>query len=583
MNDHPRPQLVRDSCTPLDGPWDFAVDSGDLGLQARWYQDRSAFTRTIVIPFPPESPASGIGEIILSPVWYRREFHHEPRHGERLLLHFEAVDYRASVWVNGTFVGDHEGGQSRFTFDVTDAARSGTNELVVRVVDDLDLEQPRGKQDWRPEPHVIWYRRTSGVWRSVWLETVPDARIDRLVLTPQPDLTSLRLEARIVGTVSPSTTLEVEVTLDGTVLARIAVGCTSRVARAVIVLDHASLDAEPEDFWWTPERPTLLDVTARLAHDGLPVDTVHSYVGLRTVGTDATHVLLNERPYFLRLVLEQGYWPETYLASPSAEALEREVLLIKELGFNGIRMHQTSADPRFLECCDRLGLLVIADIAAAYRFSDVALARTAAELTALVQRDANHPCVVGWVPFNESWGVPHLAADPAHRYAVEAMYALVKALDPSRLALGNDGWEYAAGDVVGVHDYVQDGLSLQERYGTEAAVRRTLLRERPGGRALLLPGTEAKAAARPVVLTEFGGLSAHDDATAWQAYGDILEPDELPARLTALVTPLRESSGLAGFCYTQLTDTAQEKNGLLTEQREPKCPPERIRAAVTGR
>jgi len=580
---YPRPQLVRDSFTSLDGPWGFAVDACDEGVRGRWFDRAEPYTRTIEVPYPPEAPASGIGEDVDSPFWYRREFGWEPPGNERLLVHFEGVDYRASVWLNGTHVGDHEGSQSRFTFDVTDAAQSGSNHLVVRVVDELNLEQPRGKQDWRPNPHAIWYRRTSGIWRTAWLEPVPLTRIDRLVLTPRADLASIRLEGRVVGPRDAETSLDVEFRLRGRLLARTSYYCTSPVVRAAVVLDHESLDVEPGELTWTPESPTLVDVTARLVREGAVLDTVTSYVGLRSVTTDDSRILLNGRPYFLRLVLEQGYWPQTHLASPSLAELEHEAALIKQLGFNGIRMHQTSADPRFLACCDRLGLVVLADAAAAYRFSDIALSRTIAEVTGLVQRDMGHPSVIGWVPFNESWGVPQLPSSAAQRSAVLALYALVKALDPSRLVVGNDGWEFVAGDLVGIHDYAQDAETLRDRYGSVESVRRTVAAERPGWRTLVLPGGEEHAAKIPVVLTEFGGISVHDDAEAWKAYGSVVQPDELSAHVAALTGFVSERSGLAGYCYTQLTDTLQEKNGLLTENREPKCPLEQIRTALLGR
>ncbi len=581
--EHPRPQLQRPDFVVLDGPWGFAVDDADRGVRDRWFDSNEPFGRTIQVPFPPESPASGIGEDVAGPLWYRREFEHTARADGRLLLHFEGVDHCASVWLNGTHVADHEGSQSRFTVDVTEAARQGRNVLVVRTTDDVrDLEQPRGKQDWQDEPHVIWYRRTSGIWRTVWLEAVAATRIDRLVLRPREDRASVAVEARLVGPVDEADTLELELRLRGRLLAAVGLACVSRTVRGVVVLDHESLDVEPEELWWSPESPTLIDVTARMRRSGDVVDQVESYVGLRTVGTDGDHVLLNGRPYFLRLVLEQGYWPETHLASPSLAALEREAALIKELGFNGLRMHQTSADPRFLACCDRLGLLVWADAAAAYRFSGLALARTTAELVGLVERDAGHPSLVAWVPFNESWGLPQLATSAAQQHAVTAVHALLKALDPDRLVLGNDGWQYVAGDVVGVHDYAQDRRALQERYGSPERLRTTVATGHTGGRRIVLPSAAERSTGVPVVLSEFGGISVHDDADAWSAYGDVVQPDDLAKQLGDLASAIGERSGLAGYCYTQLTDTAQEKNGLLTEARRPKCPPEHVRLALLG-
>ncbi|KGM17480.1 glycoside hydrolase family 2 protein [Actinotalea fermentans] len=581
--DHPRPTLVRREYTLLDGPWGFAADTADRGLPDRWFNSAEPFDRTIQVPYPPEAPASGIGQDIDAPLWYRRDFEHRPTPGQRLLLHFEGVDHRTSVWVNGTHVGDHEGSQARFSFDVTDAVRPGANVLVVRAVDDArDLEQPRGKQDWSDEPHVIWYRRTSGIWRTVWLEPVPAARIDRLALRPGDDLASVTVEARLVGVHGPAASLGLRFAVGGRLLADVTVACLSSTARVVVPLDHECLDVEPGELLWSPESPTLIDVDATLRLNGEVVDQAESYLGLRTVGTDEENVLLNGHPYFLRLVLEQGYWPQTHLAAPSFEALEREAGLIKELGFNGLRMHQTSADPRFLACCDRLGLLVWADTAAAYRFSDVALTRTVAEAVSLVERDAGHPSVVAWVPFNESWGVPRLADDPAQQHAVTALHALLKALDPTRIVMGNDGWQYTAGDVLGVHDYAQQPGTLEDRYGSRERVRSTVARGHTGGRRIALERSVSRAATVPVLLSEFGGLSVHEDAEAWAAYGDVIDPEALGEAIAGLVATIGPGRGLAGYCYTQLTDTAQEKNGLFTEDRVPKSSPSRIRAALLG-
>jgi len=577
--DYPRPQFRRDDFTSLDGDWGFAIDPAAEGLRDRWFDLAEPFARTIVVPFPPESPASGIDEDVDSPLWYRREFQHVVRAGERRLLHFEGVDYTTSVWVNGMHLGDHEGSQSRFSLDMTDASHDGTNVVVVRAVDGRSLEQPRGKQDWQPEPHAIWYRRTSGIWRSVWLERVPATRLDRLVLTPEPDLASVRLEARIAGPMDAGVRLELDFHLEGQLLSSSSHEFISGVVRGMPELVYPGVGVEPERLWWTPESPVIIDVTARLVRGTEVLDTVASYVGLRSVSTDSTHVLLNGRRYFLRLVLEQGYWPESHLASPSFAALRREAELVKELGFNGIRMHQTSADPRFLALCDRIGLVVFADTAAAYEYSDLALSRTVEGLTGLVHRDLGHPSVIGWVPFNESWGLPNLPTDSTQQEAVLAVTSLVKALDPSRLVIGNDGWEFVAGDLVGVHDYTQSSEVLRERYATQDAARRTVAQERPGNRVVVVPGSEIRATGIPVFLSEYGGLSVHDDADAWGAYGEVLSPEDMCRLIAEMASVIGEESGLAGYCYTQLTDTVQEMNGLLTENREPKCPPELLRAA----
>lgn len=579
ISGYPRPQLVRAGHVLLDGEWGYATDPDDLGLAAHWESAPEAFARTITVPFPPESPASGVGEDPDGALWYRREFAVDTVSPGRLLLHFEGVDHSASVWLNGIRIGDHEGSQARFTVDGTHAVQPGVNVLVVRVVDDPgDLEQPRGKQDWQPDPHVIWYRRTSGIWRSVWWEWVPATRIDRLLLTPGEDLRTVGVSVSVAGPLTQDMTLGVELTLGPDTLARAELAVTSGTLAATLTVDDPRVDAEPDRILWSPDSPTLVDARLELRQGGDRLDVVTSYLGLRSVATDHSRVLLNGRPLFLRLVLEQGYWPETHLASPSTADLEREVQLIRELGFNGLRMHQTSADPRFLECCDRAGLVVLADAAAAYRFSPVALSRTSAELAALVARDAGHPSVIGWVAFNESWGLPGLQVSRREQHAVEALYHYLKALDPTRLVIGNDGWHFTAGDLVGIHDYTHDPRLLARRYGSPEQVRAALRSEQPAGRPLVLPPGQAAAANVPVLLSEFGGLNVHTDDGAWSGYGEVITATQLPQSFAELLSSVGPDSGLAGYCYTQLTDTAQEKNGLLTECREHKAAPSLLRS-----
>jgi hypothetical protein len=279
-------------------------------------------------------------------------------------------------------------------------------------------------------------------------------------------------------------------------------------------------------------------------------------------------------------VLEQGYWPESHLAAPSAAALRREVELIKELGFNGVRVHQKVEDPRFLYWCDRLGLLVWGEMANAYAFSATAAERLVREWLEVVRRDRSHPCIVTWVPVNESWGVHHIADDPAQRHLVTALYHLTKALDRTRPVIGNDGWEQTESDMWGVHDYGASGTGLTERYGSVDAVRHTLREGRPGRRRVLLDDDTDRG--QPVVLSEFGGLSfSPAEGDDWFGYSTVGSADELLERLAELVGAVLDSPVLAGFCYTQLTDTEQERNGLLTAERVPKIAPERVREVLT--
>jgi beta-galactosidase/beta-glucuronidase len=581
---HPRPQLVRDGWIDLCGPWQFAHDDGDVGVREGWATRREPFTRTIQVPFPPESRASGVHEPGFHPVvWYRRSFTvtAEQRAGG-LLLHFGAVDYRAQVWVNGQLVAQHEGGHTPFSAEIGGALRAeGEQEVVVRAEDRPDdLAQPRGKQDWELHPHRIWYHRTTGIWQPVWLEPVPHLHIAELRWTPDLDRGLLGLQVRLSAPPPRPVTLRIQLSLRGAPLADDTVTLERSELRREIALDSGAMTMSRERLLWSPRFPNLVDAVLTL-HDGEQQrDQVLSYAGLRSVGAEGGRFLLNGRPYYLRLVLAQNYWPESHLAAPNDAALRREVELAKELGFNGVRIHQKVEDPRFLYWCDRLGLLVWGEMANAYVFSAAAVERLTREWLEVLRRDYNHPCIIAWVPLNESWGVPDLARAPAQQAYAQGLYHLTKALDPTRLAIANDGWEHLVGDIFGVHDYALDGETLRERYGTAETLARTLTGVQPHYRTIVLP--RGQRTDQPVMLTEWGGISyAPDPGRPFFGYGTVPDTAAYLAKYADLVTAILDSPVVAGFCYTQLTDTEQETNGLLTAERAHKLDPAAVRALNT--
>lgn len=583
--EHFRPQMTRPDWLDLCGTWDFAFDDESVGMTQQWQRREDVFDRRIEVPFPFESPASGIGDTSFhAVVWYRRAMTVSTSPGRRVLLHFGAVDYRAHVWVNGHAVAYHEGGHTPFTADITSVLDpSGEQVVVVRAADDpRDLRQPRGKQDWQSEPHAIWYDRTSGIWQPVWVEDVPETRIRDLSWSPHVDDRGVDLTVRLRTDRPAERHLSLRVVLHqgDRLLADDTYAVTSGETRRRITVGETDMSIGHSDMLWTPENPRLIEATITLLEDGAVVDEVGSYTALRGFSAARDRLLLNGRPYFLRLVLAQNWWPESHLAAPDGDALRREVQLVKDLGFNGVRLHQKVEDPRFLEWCDRLGLLVWAEMPAAYEFSRQTVARVTREWIDVLERDDSHPCVIAWVPVNESWGVPALERSPAQQDFVRAMYHLTKALDPERLVVGNDGWEQPVTDVLTVHDYTSKGQTLRERYGTRASLAETVEHIQPLHRRILLSDTSHGEA--PVVISEFGGISLDlDDRESWRGYGSVSTPEGLLRGYADLVGALLSSSVLAGFCWTQLTDTQQERNGLLTAGRHPKVPAEQIRAVTT--
>jgi len=581
---HPRPQLARKHWVDLNGAWGFAYDDENIGLEADWQGDGGEFTRQIIVPFPPESPASGVGDRSYHPVvWYRKTFSRDlVAENKRLILHFGAVDYRALVWINGNLVTSHEGGHTPIKAEITNALRgAGEQTVVVRAEDRPDdLAQLRGKQDWQSRPHNIWYERTTGIWQSVWLESVSPTHIKKLRWTPDVAHVVLRLEVEVERPDNGSTRIRVRLELHGKLLADDCYAVTAETVKRDIALEPGLMSVDSHRTLWTPETPNLVQAFITLEHNGETVDEVRSYAGIRSVSTAEGRFTLNARPYYLRMVLEQGYWPDTHLAAPSDDALRREVVLAKALGFNGVRIHQKVESPRFLYWCDVLGLIVWGEIANAYIFSRTAEERLVREWLEVLERDYSHPCIVTWVPLNEGSGVPNLHTNPDQQDFVRAIYYLTKAIDSTRPVIANDGWEHVVSDILSIHDYTFNGETLRQRYGSIEAVEGTVQGVQPHFRSVTLEKLEH--AGQPLMLTEFGGISLHpEEDVHWYGYGTVIGHEAFLIKYRELVNAVLDCPTIAGFCYTQLTDTAQEKNGLLDERRQPKCDPNILRAINT--
>jgi beta-galactosidase/beta-glucuronidase len=482
--EYPRPQFRRPDWVNLKGEWRFAFDDEDVGLARGWYRveaeslraSDSPFDRRITVPFCYQSKLSGIGDTSFHDVvWYARtfEFPLSDATEERLLLHFGAVDYRATVWLDGAQVAEHEGGHTPFYADVTPLLQEGENVVVVRVEDpSRDVTIPRGKQYWKEESEGIFYTRTTGIWQTVWLEPVSRRRIDTLRLTPDVDAACVSVEVG-VEVFKSSASLRLVVELDGEVVLEDLVGLQSAfVERSLPLLRRGEaprtphLGEWPAPSLWSPEDPNLYDLRLELLDEaGEVLDAVESYFGMRKIEAKDGEVYLNNHPYYQRLVLDQGYFPDGILTAPTDEDLRRDIELAREMGFNGARKHQKVEDPRWLYWADRLGFLVWGEMANAYQYSPDYVRRITGEWQEAVRRDYNHPCVVAWVPMNESWGVPELASDPEQVDHLLTLYHLTRSLDRTRLVVSNDGWEHALTDLCTIHDY-GGAEDLSRRYAT---------------------------------------------------------------------------------------------------------------------
>ncbi len=577
--DYPRPQLVRDTWFSLNGAWDFASER-----TVCWHRPAEVQWDTqITVPFAPETPTSGINDTDFHVVcWYRRRFDAPMlTPDERLILHFGAVDYAATVWINGAIVTRHEGGYTPFSADITEyLAPAGPQTVIVRAEDDpQDLAKPRGKQDWQREPHAIWYPRTSGIWQTVWLEPLAANAIKHLKWLPNLHRWEIGLEAIIMGPQREDLRLQVTLHVGEKVLADDIYAVIGNDVTRRIALSDPGIDDYRNELLWSPRRPTLIDAELRLWDgQGNLIDSVRSYTALRSVMVQGDRFLLNGRPLRLRMVLDQGYWPASGLTPPDDAALKRDVELVKAMGFNGVRKHQKIADPRYLAWADRLGLLVWEEMPSAYRFTKNSVERVVRDWLGAMDRDISHPCIVAWVPFNESWGVPDLPNIEAQRDYVRTLYHLTKTIDPDRPVIGNDGWESIATDIIAIHDYDDDLERMERRYSSPEAIPNLFKEALPAGRLVSLAADRQD---QPIMLTEFGGLTLSNDPGAW-GYARVGSSEAFAERYTRLLAVVRSFSLFAGFCYTQFADTYQETNGLLYADRTPKFPLARIRAATSG-
>ena len=568
--EYPQPQFQRETWLTLNGQWEFEFDDANAGLKEDWVSGKRKFGRAITVPFCFESPKSGIGDPSFHPwVWYRRNVTlPEAWKGRRVLLHFGAVDYRAMVWVNGRLAGSHEGGSTPFRFDATHLLQPGANSITVRAEDPpTDRTIPRGKQFWEVKSRGIFYTRTTGIWQSVWMEAAGDTWLDRVRITPSSG-GLVRFQA-VLQNARPETELHVSI-LDGD--KRVSSGSV----RASGSTAHLELQVSNPRQWFI-RQGNLYDVLFEVKEGANVQDRVRSYFGFRTVTVESGRVFLNGRPVYLKMVLDQGYWPESLLTPPSEEAIQFDIEETMKMGFNGAWKHQKVEDPRFLYWADKLGYLVSGEMANAYDFTEDYAARFTREWMEVVERDYNHPSVIMWVPINESWGTPDLRSFQQQHH-LKANYMLTKSLDPTRPVIDNDGWEHVdTTDLFALHDYARTGDLLYAKYKDAGKPGEPIP---PNGRAALVAGHAYNGT--PILLSEFGGIAyippgAKVPGDAWGYSGVEKTPEAAIDRLRGLYEAIAKMPQIVGICYTQLTDVEQEVNGLFTYDRKPKFDAEAVR------
>lgn len=575
--EYPRPQFERRKWLNLNGKWQFDFTDN---LEE---QQPQALTQMIEVPYVFQSKQSGIEiKSFHDGVWYQRELMvPDTWQDKRLLLHFGAVDYHCWVYINHQLVGEHIGGHTSFSFDVTHYLTFDKDLLTLKVFDpSTDEEIPRGKQYWQEHSAAIWYTRTTGIWQTVWLEAVDkNGYLEKVFYTSEFDRGSVEIAYHYAGDLT-----------DKELCTRIYYGEELIVSDRQQLTEHQftrsyslfNQKIDRSDFhgrgWtWTPETPNLFDVVFDVWSQGKCIDTVKSYFGMRKIHIQDGMVHLNNRPYYQKLVLDQGYWPTSLMTAPTDEDYKKDIELAKAMGFNGCRKHQKVEDPRFLFWADQLGFIVWGECASPSVYTRTSGGKVMAEWQEIIDRDYNHPCITTWVPINESWGVPNISVDRQQQHFSQAIYHLIHSLDPTRLVISNDGWEMTESDICGIHSYVHGTKEELEKYDHFAASLRTkdtILTSEPNRRKIYCPGFQHQDV--PILLTEFGGIGYDTGAQGW-GYTNAVNEAEFIQDYQRVIDAVYQSEILHGFCYTQLTDVEQEKNGLLTADRQPKCPLDTIK------
>lgn len=572
----PRPDFERKEWLSLNGTWDFAFDD-DNPQKAKEYVLGEGLDKTIEVPFCYQSKLSGIGDEEYHPVvWYAREVFFTQEQLEKcVLLKFGAVDYSCDLYVNGTHVREHTGGHVQFSTDITGYVHPGTNKVVLRVEDDLRCDKPRGKQYWDQGTWGCWYTPTTGIWLSAWIEFVGNIYLDNLRLTPDIDDRCLSVET-VLNRFEPGQLVEISVDVfyEGVLKKRVIYTADDLFCGVKIPLMEENKVDEIQ--YWSPWRPSLYDVLFTVRVNNYETDRVRSYFGMRKIEARGDVLLLNNKPVKLKMVLDQGYWQDSLMTPPSDEDIRLDIEMTKKFGFNGARKHQKFEDPRYYYWADKLGLFVWAEMPSSYQFNTRQIELMTDEWSHFLQQSYNHPSIIAWVPFNESWGIRNVVSDQRQQNYVRGIYYLTKAYDATRLVSSNDGWEMLnETDLIGIHDYVPTPDIYHSRYDDFQTYCHTGIDNRLG----FAYGNEYRG--QPILMTEYGGIAFESENNqAWGYFGNVKTEEEFLIRLGNIQKAIADTPYLCGFCYTQLTDVQQEINGLMTMDRQPKVDPEKIRQLI---
>lgn len=556
-SEYPRPQFRREQWESLNGEWEFAFDDEKQGELKGYPSGRVSLDKKINVPFVYQSAASGIGdETSHETVWYRRTFEVKTK-PENLLLCFNGADYETNVWVNGHLTASHTGAYTAFKADIAKYLEEGENVVVVKCFDPVCAAIPRGKQSHRNggKRFECWYIPSTGIWQSVWLENFQKDCIDRYTLMSDADNGTLYGDVTLLYAVAD--TLKITVKKDGIKIAEQTISLEKKRTEYSVKLENVDL--------WSPESPALYNVDFELQKDGKTLDLCHARTGVKKIEIVNGNVLLNGKPLYQRLVLDQGYWKDTDLTPPSAEAIKKDIEFAIKAGFNGARKHQKIEDPYFCYYAEELGFITWCEMPSAYEFCDLEVQSLVSEWSKIVAEAKNCTSNVCYAPLNESWGVGAIKSDKRMQHLAAALTFVTKAIDPSRPVSSNDGWENTnETDVVTIHDYAFDDSEFDKKY-----IRADLNLVAPVGRAQFADGAHYRG--QPVLFSEFGGIAMQTDTSGenWGYGAGAKGAEEFYSRMRNLMKGIKRCP-FQGYCFTQLSDVQQEVNGILDYAHNPK-------------
>lgn len=552
-SEHPKPQFKRNEWLNLNGEWNFCFDNGRSGIARKFYENTDCFDKKIIVPFCVESELSGVGcKDFMYGVWYNRKFCiSESQANGRTILHFGAADFRTTVYVNGKEVGVHSGGYVSFSFDITDFVINGENTLTVYCEDDTrDPMIPRGKQSEEYYSHGCDYTRTTGIWQTVWLEFTPYEYVSFVKYYPDYRNSSVN----IIGSVNGIADLEIVAYYDSREVGKADIKDCSGTFSVNLNLSETHL--------WEVGNGELYDLRITFGND-----IIESYFGLRNIWFDGYKFMLNGKSVFQRLILDQGFYPDGIYTAPSDGELLADIKRSVACGFNGARLHEKVFEERFLYHCDKEGYLVWGEYGnwGLDHTKPEAIYTFLPEWLAEIDRDFNHPAIIGWCPFNETWNV-----NDRKQYdnLISLVYRATKTADKTRPCIDTSGNFHVETDIFDLHDYDQNVESFKAT--NDEIITTGIPKDRFSDRQTYTKG-------QPVFISEYGGIkwspvSGNSREISW-GYGDAPESeDEFKIRYKGLTDALLDNPCLFGFCYTQLTDVEQEQNGIYTYDRQEKFP-----------